>query len=572
MRRHVDASVSPYVPGALVAALVLVSAVAQGLFLLGTDEAELLTEWLPDDAYYYLLPAWNAGHGAGFSFDGVAPSYGFQPLWGCILAVLATLTGTKTGFVTTVLLLGSALHLCTGALLHRCFTKWGMPWGGVVAAATWLLNPDLVRVQATGMESGIVGVLLLATLLRLPEKDAHLTPRDAAVLGILGGLLFLARVSLLPATLLAAWFTWRASRGRGLLAFAAAASLVALPWLVFASFTFGQPLPVSGTRKLVGGLAGLARLLASIPGVPDGLVLAGLPERERLLFSSEGLAWPSWSRLWALGPRATAGWTLGHWLPSGLGAKDAIRGIALISLAVPAALLWRGRQVRAPRGLLVLAAVAVVNGLAHHLLLNAYVHYCYWYRVPEMLLLTAIVGMVLAPAVEAPSRAVRAAAATVPLIGALGLVTTLLPRTFDPQADRYAIGVLSVAEAMNASLPAGTVVGSWNAGLLGWVSDGPRVVNLDGFSNERAFLAVAEAEVLYRSGYGHTNPTLDWLDRQGVGWLVDLHPLTGLGSTPFYDLIPPERYVPTAHSAPITHWARTDRDHTVALVRLTPAP
>ena len=113
---------------------------------------------------------------------------------------------------------------------------------------------------------------------------------------------------------------------------------------------------------------------------------------------------------------------------------------------------------------------------------------------------------------------------------------------------------------------------SWNAGLLGWVSEGPRVVNLDGFSNERAFLAVAEAEVLYRSGHGDTNPTLDWLDRRGVGWLVDLHPIAGLGSTPFYDLIPTNRYVPAAHSAPITHWALTDRDHTVALIRLTPAP
>ncbi|MCO4769715.1 MAG: hypothetical protein KDA24_06750 [Deltaproteobacteria bacterium] len=558
-------------PRALVVSLAVLSGLIQVGFFLATDRAELLTEWLPDDAFYYLLPSWNAGNGAGFSFDGTTPTYGFQPLWGVLLAALSVLLPTKSALLVGALLVGAALHVATGVLLFRCLERWGQPIPGAIAAACWLLNPDLIRVQASGMESGLVGVLLLALLLRLPTRDEESDTAVLAWVGLLAGLLFLTRVSLLPAALFSGFLAGQRGGRRGLAAFGLAFALVTLPWLVWATVSFGQPLPLSGDRKMVGGLAGLARFIAALPGVPDDTVRALLPAREQLLFGSKWLAWPSWDRLWALGPRATLGWSLGHWLPTKSTLLDGVRALTLVALIVPAVHGWRGRRLTIPPGFWLLAAVALVHGGAHHLLLNGYVHYSYWYRVPELLLAVMAVGMVVAPAFETTiaRRWVAGPALLALALGFAGLLAELAPRGFDSTADRFSISVLSVADGMNEELRRGTRVGSWNAGLLGWLADGPVVVNLDGLANSREFLPVAEAEVLYRHGHGAVNPTLKWLDEQGIHYLVDLHPIAGLGVTPFYDLIPVSRYTPELRGPAISHWSRPGRDHAAAMVRLT---
>jgi hypothetical protein len=427
-------------------------------------------------------------------------------------------------------------------------------------------------VQASGLESGLVGVGLLSVLLQLSLPGVGTTKRWL-VLGAACGALFLARVALLPGVALVGLFVLRRDGRRAALIWGLGALAVSLPWLVFAWVEFGQALPVSGTRKLVGAPAGLARFLADLPGVPDRWPRALLDPGEAALFDHPDLPAPSWGAFWALGIRATGGWALGHWLPAGAGLTTGLAGLGALALGAAGAVRLVGRRLATPPAppptLWLLAALALANGALHHLLLPGYVHYGYWYRLPELLLVVILTAWAVAPLLRGPgARWAWAGLVALVGVGALHAGQDLRPRAFDPEAYRTAIAVMTVAEGMNRRLPRGTLVGAWNAGLLGWLADGPVVVNLDGLANSREFVPVARDEVYFRHGLSIANPTLGWLDAHGIRALVDLHPIEGLGATPFYDLIPVNRYAPELRSAGVSRWARPGRDHCVALVRL----
>ena len=542
-------------------ALLAISAALQGWFVLGSDPAALLITWIPDDAFYYLQPAWNAAHGAGFSFDGIEPTYGFQPLWAVLLAGLAAVAPSKASLVTLALLTGAVVHLAAGAMLFAWFARAGASRGGLVAAGLWLLNPDLVRMQTTGMESGLVAALLLATLLLLDPR------RRPALLGATLGALFLARVSMLLAGVLAIGALVRRRLGRRKAAWIAlGTAAVVVPWLVYADLALGQPLPASTDRKIVAGLAGAARFLADLPGVPDAPIRALLPASEALLFDAPGLIGPTGERIWLFAVRAPVGWALGAWLPGGWGLGAPVLAVGWCALVLG----QRGGQpARLPRGLGVLVLLALGNVAANNLLLSQYVEYGYWYRVPEVLTLVVLVGIAAERALtdrRLQRLPVRALLVSLALAGAAQLGMSLAPREHDPASRLVARGGYDVAIALSDALPAGTRVGSWNAGLIGWLADGPVVVNLDGLANRPDFVPIAAQEVLVRHGVADHLALMDWLEEEGIEYLVDLQPDAGLGE-PFYGVIPADRWELVLRSSPLDHWTTRERDHAVMLVR-----
>ena len=550
----------------LVFGIAAVAAVLHLRFLLGSEQQEVLTAWLPDDAFYYLLPAWNAAQGEGFSFDGLAPTYGFQPLWTLLLAGLAALTPTKAALIDATLVTGVALHAATGVLLARWCAAVGQSRAGVVASFLWLVNPPLLVLSASGMESGLAVALLLAVLLRV-EHVEHREGRGWG-LGALVGLLFLARVSLLPGLLLLlGWMTWRRRWGAPL-----AAVLVATPWLVFATLRFGQPLPVTMDQKLVGAWAGLARFVADWPGVPDGPLRALLPASERVLFDSPALVVPTWGSLWTLGVRAPVGWAGGAFLPRSVGPIDGLLAVAVAAVLV--VLLTRGvERWQVPRSLLFLGALAALHAGANNLLLPLYVKYSYWYRVPELVLLVLVAALLLDRAVgsgrDAAGRVAVGALTVVALVGVGRALVAWQPRPWDAGADRYSNGILSIAAEVERAVPPGERVGCWNAGLLGWTVEGRPVVNLDGLANTREFArTVARREMRARMGSGEAPVTHAWLREQGIHWVVDIHPVDAVGTAPFYDVLPVGTYRGVARSPTLTHWAFEAPRHAVMLVRV----
>ena len=78
---------------------------------------------IADDAFYYFTIARHAAAGHGVTFDGLAPTNGFHPLWLVLLIPLfSAAAALRAGSWTAVhlaLSLCALLDLATGALLWR---------------------------------------------------------------------------------------------------------------------------------------------------------------------------------------------------------------------------------------------------------------------------------------------------------------------------------------------------------------------------------------------------------------------------------------------------------------------
>ena len=223
-----------------------------------------------DDAYYYFEVAQRAAHGQGFTFDGLTPTNGFQPAWQLTLTALALAVPDKENFVRAALLLCILLNGFSGIMLYRLWTEHSPVVWAPILLALWgsiQLDPSLAL---SGMETHLNLAIFVSArwyVARLPGPAGGAAARNgpwrtAAVVGLLAGLLVLARIDnvifagfLALAALLALanpWTTWRAAWGvswRPLAAVALVAGLLLIPYLAWNILAFGSLLPVSGVFK-----------------------------------------------------------------------------------------------------------------------------------------------------------------------------------------------------------------------------------------------------------------------------------------------------------------------------------
>ena len=86
-----------------------------------------------DDAFYYFTIARHLAAGHGATFDGLAPTNGFHPLWLLLLTPVFALTGVlRAGSwvgVHLALSLCALLDIASGALLWRLLRRLGSPRG-----------------------------------------------------------------------------------------------------------------------------------------------------------------------------------------------------------------------------------------------------------------------------------------------------------------------------------------------------------------------------------------------------------------------------------------------------------
>ena len=99
-------------PDILVIGLCIISFILQFRFIFASDIAYLAADWVKDDAFYYLQPAWQFKQFGFFTFDGINPTYGFHPLWMIIVSLLAAVTSDKAFFFREILFFSSVL--CSG--------------------------------------------------------------------------------------------------------------------------------------------------------------------------------------------------------------------------------------------------------------------------------------------------------------------------------------------------------------------------------------------------------------------------------------------------------------------------
>lgn len=416
-----------------------------------------------DDAFYYLKVASNvAAHGVP-TFDGLHATNGWHPLWLCLLSALHwAFSPSQTGFITAAFitnwffLLGSLALLLV--LLKDVLSRWSQIVVLVILANPWVTT----RFWPSLMENVIAQFLLLACLVLVRELAAAREFRPWRWLAHAGicGLLILARLDmvLFVATVSAgiiylayvksAGHCWAAVRRTA--AWGAAVSVLPALYLAWNYANFGHLSTVSSYVKVV--LHGSGRTISERYDNLCGL------------FSTLPMIVPI-STLRIVSPILI--------VVSLLLALYLARSVLGPGDRLPIGLLWAGAAVH----FLVMRTVSIQTFS--------------WYYTAEIL--GAAVGAgVLASLVESRFRvpgllkwsivAIAAGANVILTVDALGRH----PRFFHSNAVQVR-HAKAFAEWLNSNLPTDAVLGSWDAGILGYFCSNT-VINLDGVINSYDYI------------------------------------------------------------------------------------
>ncbi len=429
----------------------------------------LLEHVLPDDAFYYLAIARNAAHGAGASFDGLAATTGFHPLWLAMLVPLFAAGLDGEGALHGALTMSAVIDVVGVALLLAALRGLGVGLRVRLGAlALQALAPALLTHAGTlnGLETSLAAALVSALILACVPllRSTQGTP-SAVAIGIIAGLLVLARLdAAILVVALGVACAWLGGR-RAVAPLARAAgvcALVVLPWPVWCVVTSGSPLPVSARA---GALIG--HRMAEEAGF--GLYEFGLHLLQNLA---------DFLRVFPV-----AGMFRDATLP-------AFVAMALLLGAAAVASRLRRRSPHAPHQREATALVAAaVCGVTVLIAANTarMVFVRSWYASPAVPLAVLAAAVALdrwwrTRPMESWWRSRGCTAAT----GA-GLVLAMVwsvPGAW--RAEGGHVELYRMALRLDERLPAGTRVGAWNAGALGYFCRHVTVVNLDGLVNEQA--------------------------------------------------------------------------------------
>ena len=117
----------------------------------------LLNWYLTDDAFYYFKVAQNITEGHGITFDGIAPTNGFHPLWMLVCIPVFALSRFDLYLPLRVLIIVQAvLNAASGYFLYRLFADNLSKKAGWVLAFLWMFLPVIHGITTKlGLESGL---------------------------------------------------------------------------------------------------------------------------------------------------------------------------------------------------------------------------------------------------------------------------------------------------------------------------------------------------------------------------------------------------------------------------------
>jgi len=465
---------------------------ASRLLLAAQPAAFLVQRIMPDDAFFTLVIARNAARGLGLTFEGTIPTNGFHPLWGLVLAPVFKLVADDWIAVRVTLGLGAVLDVLAALILARLADRL-VRGSGVVLLLTYFLNPRLVLAAVSGLETPLAVCalgLFLHTSVRVWRVGAR---KDWGLMGLAGGLAFLARSELafvvltVTSAILPEMTRSRRTVNRDVLprlgAFALGGSLAAGPWLAWSQAAVGTLLQSSAVA--IPGV--IQAMIASQANVWHDLLWPMVNLSLHLTVSYPGVSWillmgglvlPRLRRASPVEPvhQAIA-------IPSGQRASSPQRD-------------------RFPRFLLWAPVLGCLLAVVVHTFGRWFIRP--WYFVPlaaSVGLAAALIGTPLLLRWHRRTQAVILVALI--LVMVLNGVRVIREQTYPGQADLYAAAVWLRGQPVP-----GTAVGAFNAGILGYFSGHP-VINLDGVVDWGAIRAREQRRLV---GY---------LVERGGRWLVD---------------------------------------------------
>lgn len=445
----------------------------QAALVLGPLEG-LIRYGTVDDTFLYLKVARNWGLLGWPTFDGVTPTNGVQPLWGVLLAMIASFVRDGVTLLRVAGLASALFSAVTGVLIMKIGSRLAGPATGAAATMVWAIMmfvPDSISVMEAPLHGLVFAALVLAALALWERGPGGAGPAAMALFGLLLALNGLCRLDgAILAAMIGTPIFWRLLRARQwgpLFAGAAVPVILVGGDLVINQMLFGSMVPISGLVKFF--YVHQAHRAGS-----DAPWLAGLRAFGKLL--QQNLHWlsgydqevPSGARLdvFRMTARFTAavvicGWTL--------------------------ALVAR----RASRPLALLLAAVLVHALFLAFTLERFAGNDMWYFQPLRVVLALVAGFGLASAVVRLRP--RWIGAVLIGLGALAFVhsaswAVMLLGDGDPghlyiKRMRAALWMAHAPE-----IDPDWAIGAWNAGQIGYFAEPREVVNLDGLVQDRAFL------------------------------------------------------------------------------------
>lgn len=173
-----------------------------GLFYLtthiyiATRPLEVLMSWfLIDDAFYYFQVARNVIRGIGFSFDGIALTNGFHPLWMVINIFLFLLSnGDRVIALRLHVILGAVLTFSGGIFLYLMLKRRLRKSVALLAFFFWIFFWPIQRfLTMGGLETGLNAAMILCFLF-LSQRLCLKNERNLILLGFFGSLVLFSRL------------------------------------------------------------------------------------------------------------------------------------------------------------------------------------------------------------------------------------------------------------------------------------------------------------------------------------------------------------------------------------------
>ena len=458
------------------AVVILLIAVVVSIFLLiSTFGVQLV-----DDGYYYLEIARNIASGNGFTFDGLNATNGFHPLWQIMLVPIFLITRSRDLAAVAVTMLQTLLFAASGFMLYRILlenTKKILL--SIAGAFFWLFNFWFWSKGAlTGMETGLLtlcygtSLLLFSRSLRgscstwLLSVSLIVTcmarlDSVALVIGICLIFLFLRR--------------YRDAARTGL-----PVMIYLILYMVTNKLIFGGLFPVSGYIKSAAGSELLRQLFATGDlrffqhGVTNFISFATLGGRIPLFAALAAIAGIAWGVVWFLRTAAAP-----------------IREVVAVCCIYTAALL-------------------LYYSFMYDSLLDIYTYY--WFP--------AIYGVLVSFVLLLSRLRLRLLRSGIVLILFAGLIGFNIVYAYDRlqsysfvipdsgRPERNAVNFLN-------TLDDGTVIGSWDAGYVGYHCR-HRVVNLDGLVNSYEYQVILNDKGLE-----------EYLDMQSITCIANIDHFTG---------------------------------------------
>ena len=436
----------------------------------------LITELVPDDAFYYFTVSRNTALGRGISFDGINPTNGFHPLWMVLLIpVFAMLK--EPASIRAALLIGAALNVTAGIVIYL-FLRDSLRQARLIAVpmallvlAGWMFSPYIVRQSVNGMETSL-SILLLATAIFITMRLQIERATSLVAVSLVWGLVLLSRTDMFLFWIPAMTFIFLKKPNQNfkpIVISVAITFLVLTPWIIWNLLTFGSLVQSSAV---------------AIPQVIRASWIAESANEVtplRILSHVGNLVWNAFRQLLTFGNLTSR-------------ALLTVTGLSVIIVLTTKDVARRLVTLLAQNAYLLV-------GLAGWFIVHDAIRWISrdWYFIAPVFVIWIALSFFVSGAFTVfrnrrwLEAGVLYAGLLVWLISGPAAYTS---RQLAPPSSRYPwqAKMLEGANWIRESLPEDALVGAWNAGILGFFSERV-VINLDGVVNNEILPYVRNKEI-----------------------------------------------------------------------------